>query len=297
MCQTNEPFEAARVFLRNFIPFSQMDSALREILDPQPCLRADLRVRNIDVLEERLSSRQLCECASPRGPCVLLLLLNSDSLDKACQWLEEQPEPVREIPAIAVTDGLEPNQLQRLLDCSVSDFILTPFNPADVVMRIRRCLEYTRHRQSPVHTLKESLGLQRLIGNSPVFRQEIEKIPKLARCDASVLIAGETGTGKELCASAIHHLSARTGRPFVPVNCAAIPLELIENELFGHDRGAYTGAVTSQRGIISEANGGTLFWMRLDVCRSPHRRSCSAFYKTRNTARSDRAKPCRPTYA
>src|SRR5262249_27201206 len=110
----------------------------------------------------------------------------------------------------------------------------------------------------------ETLGLERLIGKSSVFRKEIEKIPRLARCDASVLIAGETGTGKELCASAIHYLSARAGHPFVPVNCGAIPVELMENELFGHYRGAYTGADTSRAGMISEANGGTLFLDEID---------------------------------
>jgi two-component system, NtrC family, response regulator GlrR len=78
------------------------------------------------------------------------------------------------------------------------------------------------------------------------------------------LIAGETGTGKELCASAIHYLSARAGHPFVPVNCGAIPVELMENELFGHNRGAYTGAGASQTGMISEASGGTLFLDEID---------------------------------
>jgi DNA-binding NtrC family response regulator len=86
----------------------------------------------------------------------------------------------------------------------------------------------------------------------------------IAKCDANVLIAGETGTGKELYARAIHYGSSREGRPFTPVNCGAIPTELVENELFGHERGAYTSAATFQAGLIEEANGGTLFLDEID---------------------------------
>ena len=93
---------------------------------------------------------------------------------------------------------------------------------------------------------------------------QVEKIPQIARCDANVLITGETGTGKELYARAIHYCSSRAGRPFMPVNCGAIPGELVENELFGHERGAFTSAVTLQTGLVEEANGGTLFLDEVD---------------------------------
>jgi transcriptional regulator with PAS, ATPase and Fis domain len=112
--------------------------------------------------------------------------------------------------------------------------------------------------------LTEKLGLQKLIGKSPVFTAEINKIPILARCDVSVLISGETGTGKEMVARAIHYLSERADKPFVPVNCGAIPVELLENELFGHDRGAFTGASDCRRGVIQEAEKGTLFLDEVD---------------------------------
>ena len=102
-------------------------------------------------------------------------------------------------------------------------------------------------------------GNQQLIGESPSFRAEVEKVHRVARFDASVLISGETGTGKELCAHAIHSLSPRARKPFVAVNCGAIPVELVENELFGHKAGAYTDASTLQRGLVFEADGGTLF--------------------------------------
>jgi DNA-binding NtrC family response regulator len=107
--------------------------------------------------------------------------------------------------------------------------------------------------------LKEKIGLRQLVGESPVFTEVIKKIPLVAKCDATVLISGETGTGKELCARAIHYLGPRVRCPFVPVNCGAFPLELIENELFGHVKSAFTGASSTQLGLIKEADGGTLF--------------------------------------
>ncbi|MBU6402239.1 MAG: sigma-54 dependent transcriptional regulator [Verrucomicrobia bacterium] len=103
-----------------------------------------------------------------------------------------------------------------------------------------------------------------MLGESPVFVHAIRQIPKLARCDASVFILGETGTGKEMCARAIHHLGSRAEHPFIPVNCGAIPAELVENELFGHAAGAFTGASSAVAGLIQDAEGGTLFLDEID---------------------------------
>ena len=115
-----------------------------------------------------------------------------------------------------------------------------------------------------VQRLKEALGLKRLIGESPAFVEQIQKLPAVARCDAGVLISGETGTGKELIARAIHYLSPRASGPFIPVNSGAIPVDLLENELFGHERSAFTGAQTARPGLIEEADGGTLFLDEVD---------------------------------
>ena len=121
-----------------------------------------------------------------------------------------------------------------------------------------------REREGMIRRLKERLGLRQLIGESPAFVEVLRTIPMIADCDASVLIAGETGTGKEVCARAVHYMSRRADQPFVPVNCGAIPVELAENELFGHERDAFTGANSARRGLIAEADGGTLFLDEID---------------------------------
>lgn len=107
--------------------------------------------------------------------------------------------------------------------------------------------------------LKRKSVLNRILGKSSVIQDVRRKIEQIAACDANVLIYGESGTGKEPAARCVHYLSARAGNPFVPVNCGAIPENLFENELFGHVKGAYTDAGTQQDGLVTEANGGSLF--------------------------------------
>ena len=126
-------------------------------------------------------------------------------------------------------------------------------------LRVLRLRQHPAEEDALPQPSEEKSGLPQLLGESPAFLAEIRKIPLLAQCDVNVLISGETGTGKELCARAIHYLSPRAGRPFIAVNCGAIPVELVENELFGHERGAFTDASTAQGGLIHEAEGGTLF--------------------------------------
>jgi transcriptional regulator with PAS, ATPase and Fis domain len=112
--------------------------------------------------------------------------------------------------------------------------------------------------------LKETLNLKTLIGKSTVFLKEIQKLPTVATCSYTVLISGETGTGKEVFARAIHCLSRRANGPFISVNCGAIPSELAENELFGHRTGAFTGATSLKEGLVQEADKGTLFLDEVD---------------------------------
>jgi len=105
----------------------------------------------------------------------------------------------------------------------------------------------------------ESRRFQQIIGDSPALQSVLEQVEMVGPTDSTVLIVGETGTGKELIARAVHNVSSRCGRPFIRLNCAAIPLDLLESELFGHERGAFTGAISQRIGRFEAANGGTLF--------------------------------------
>jgi DNA-binding NtrC family response regulator len=142
------------------------------------------------------------------------------------------------------------------------DYVTKPFEPDVVLLTIERALERRaleeenrQLRRAVDHT--SSFG--DLIGESPAMREIFALIRKVAHSSSNVLITGESGTGKEVVARTLHYSGNRAKRPFVPINCTAIPEALLESELFGHVRGAFTGADTSKQGLFESANGGTLF--------------------------------------
>lgn len=154
-----------------------------------------------------------------------------------------------------------------LVSESATDFLLWPFHNGELRRRFDRILgerALEREFESAHRRLMEELGMEKFVGEDPVFREAIGAIPLMAKSDLPVLIAGPTGTGKELCARAIHHLGKRRGNPFIALDCGAIPDHLFENELFGHARGAFTDAHADQKGLIGLANGGTLFLDEVD---------------------------------
>ena len=140
-----------------------------------------------------------------------------------------------------------------------ADYILKPFDPDDLIIRIRRLIEM-RAIKARCQSLESSCSRRRspIVGNSTAIRNILQVIGQVAMTDSSVLVTGESGTGKELIAAAIHEGSSRAAGPYVCVNCAAIPEGLIESELFGHEKGAFTGATTRKIGRFEMANGGTL---------------------------------------
>jgi transcriptional regulator with PAS, ATPase and Fis domain len=119
--------------------------------------------------------------------------------------------------------------------------------------------------ESVKRSLKREFGLSKILGISRVIQDVQRRLDRISSCDVNVLILGESGTGKELAARTIHYLSHRAGKPFIPVNCGAIPENLFENELFGHVRGAFTDAGSRQIGIVKEAEGGTIFLDEISV--------------------------------
>jgi len=173
--------------------------------------------------------------------------------------------PAASSSLIVVAVDADQEEMLELVRPGIADFIVSPLRDSEVLVRVRRLLSQSSQTRKTQQGLTEKFALQQqLIGQSPVFLAETSKIPVIARSDISVLIAGETGTGKEVVGRSIHYLSPRAGKPFVPINCGAIPIELLENELFGHDRGAYTGASGSRPGLIQEADKGTLFLDEVD---------------------------------
>jgi two-component system response regulator HydG len=143
------------------------------------------------------------------------------------------------------------------------DYIQKPFTEQELLVKVQKALE--RRRLAGEVTLlaaefRERYRFENIIGRSGAIREVLGRIVRIAPTDATVLITGESGTGKELVARAIHANSKRADRPFVTVNCAAISETLLESELFGHVRGAFTGAVSARRGLFEEADGGTFFF-------------------------------------
>jgi DNA-binding NtrC family response regulator len=142
------------------------------------------------------------------------------------------------------------------------DYLQKPFDPDDASLVVARALERKRLKEQAATLRREVEGIysfHNLVGKSARMRDVYTLLEQASRLDITVLLAGETGTGKELAARAVHYHSARKDRRFVPVNCGALPAELVESELFGHARGAFTGAAGMKRGLFEEAEGGTIF--------------------------------------
>ena len=198
---------------------------------------------------------------------LLLLLVDAASTAAACARLLALRGARPAVPALVVTVGGTVCAIERLLASGASDFVSLPAGAAELLPRLRRMLGTV---DAPLPAPAAALpGPQpsgpALIGRSPAFLQATARIPRLAACDAGVLILGETGTGKEVCAQAIHYRSARAAGPWVAINCGAIPQDLVEDELFGHVRGAYTHAHSARNGLVAEAEHGTLLLDEVDA--------------------------------
>lgn len=175
--------------------------------------------------------------------------------DKNNQNKQSNPD----LPVIIVTAQGEIKTAIEAMKNGASDYILRPFDLEELELAISRALSFARLVVENQFLREEKSPDTGLVGNSPIMQQLFESIRQVAPEKATVLIAGETGTGKELVARAIHTGSPRSNGLFVAVNCAAIPHEMLESELFGHEKGAFTGAIKERIGKFELADGGTLF--------------------------------------
>jgi two-component system nitrogen regulation response regulator NtrX len=163
------------------------------------------------------------------------------------------------LPAIVISGHASLGEAVHSVKVGANDFLEKPLDRDRVLVSVENALKSHKLEREVARLRAEVLDRYEMIGEAPVMKQLFAAIEKIAPTRGRVLITGESGTGKELIARAIHRLSDRATAPFVMLNCAAIPAELIESELFGHERGAFTGAHGRKKGMFEVANGGTLF--------------------------------------
>src|SRR5580692_11340283 len=194
---------------------------------------------------------------APRGDAYIFdVKLPDESGIELLRWLQQQEVAA---PVIMVSGHATIADAVEATRCGAFDFLEKPLSRERVLVVLKNATTQTNLREENKR-LKEIVGAStKMIGTSPVFLRAVEQAVMAARSDARVLVIGESGTGKELLAAHIHQNSPFAGGPFIKVNCAAIPTELIESELFGHEKGSFTGAASMRRGKFELADGGTLF--------------------------------------
>ncbi len=176
--------------------------------------------------------------------------------------LQKVKEKDASVPVVMITAYATVEISIQALRRGAYDMLTKPFEPGELLSRVRNALQQTQlleENRSLREELEGEFRLDNVVGASARLKEVLEKVGKVAVRDLSVLITGESGTGKELIAQAIHHNSPRRSGSFVAINCAALPASLLESELFGYRRGAFTGAKEDRQGLLEAADGGTVF--------------------------------------
>jgi len=231
------------------------------IVDDEPNIRrmvgALLASEGYEVREAPDGARGVALATESEPDLALVDLMMPGELD-GMAVLTALRERVPDVPVVMMSGRAGLSDAVRATKLGAFTFLEKPLTPEGVLLALASALELRQARRE-TRTLRADLGLaSEMIGNSPALRRVREMIEKVAPSDARVLITGESGTGKELVAAAIHAGGSRKDRPFVRVNCAAIPRDLVESEMFGHERGAFTGATDRRIGRFELADRGTL---------------------------------------
>ena len=221
-------------------------------------LGALLRAEGFEVSEAQGGNAALLHLDELRPDLVLLDLVMPPG-PMGIETLGRLKERDATLPIVMMSCKAQLNDAVQAIKLGAFQFLEKPLTPEAVLVTIRSALELTR-AQAENRALRSQLQPPpEMVGTSAPLEKVRELIGQVAPTDARVLILGESGTGKELVAHAIHHSSRRANRPFVTVNCAAIPRDLVESEMFGHEKGAFTGAMDRRLGRFELAHGGTLF--------------------------------------
>lgn len=200
----------------------------------------------------------------------LLLAVAVPESREAISFLLSRVNRPGRIPTLAVIPSESSGEFLRTASDAADDFMLWPIREQELRERVKRLIgDSPRGLESAHAVLTGKLGLAQLVGSTPAFVEVLAQLARVGPSDAPVLISGETGTGKEVCARSIHLLSRRRQGPFIPVDCGAIPEHLAESELFGHARGAFTDAHRDHKGLVSLANHGSLFLDEIDALSLP----------------------------
>lgn len=232
------------------------------IVDDEPNIRrmvgALLGAEGYEVRDAQDGATGLTRALETEPDAVLLDLMMPGELD-GLETLARVREALPDVPVIMMSGRAELSDAVQATKLGAFNFLEKPLSPEGVLLALASALELRQARRE-ARALRADLGLSaEMIGDSPAMMQVRAMIARVAPTDARVLITGESGTGKELVASGIHTASERKDRPFVRVNCAAIPRDLVESEMFGHERGAFTGATDRRIGRFELAHRGSLF--------------------------------------
>ncbi len=252
-----------RVLLLDLSVAGKIYTLLRGLLQPAPGVSLSCVQETIDFLKSS-GHKRVKDLVFSLSPDVLILTSNPSELDRFRAVYEALGPEAEKIPGVCFIEGNDSTSFTAVVLHTGAILIGPRQLNADDILSLIEGLAGGVEPELIHYYGGETVRPKQLIGASAVFLEEIRKVPIIAKYSSSVLIWGETGTGKEICAQMVHALSPRADHPFIPVNCGAIPIELAENELFGHMRGAFTGAVPSKPGLIREAEGGTLFLDEID---------------------------------
>jgi DNA-binding NtrC family response regulator len=237
------------------------------IIEDDPFLRQQIALflsKQYDLVQagDRIEGEQLLREEKPDVALVDLNLPPSGSCQEGISLIQKMKESLPDTVVIVMSGNTETGETLKAVEAGAHDYFKKPFDLNELKIVIHRSIEMQQMRRDNARLRKElhqKYSFENIIGQSKVMLQVFEAIRRVADTTATVIIRGESGTGKELIAKAIHYNSKRKEHPFVSVNCAALPETLVETELFGHERGAFTGAVASHAGRFELAHQGTLF--------------------------------------